>query len=107
LMGLRAGRGWRRAGSAEPLTDIYAIRVETREDAIFHSSTQQVHLGWRGAPDLDVLGADAIKVLACGGVPDSQLLGSELERQSRGVQVQDLAFAPPQLGLREVAVRVD
>jgi hypothetical protein len=79
-MGLRAGRGWR-VGSAEPLADIYAVRVETRKNAVFNRPSQQVDLGGRGASHLDVLGADAIEVLARGGIADAQLLGSELERE--------------------------
>src|SRR5690554_1048557 len=107
LIGLRAGRCWRGAGSSGPLADIYAVRVETRENAVLDRAAQQVDLGRSGTAHFDVLGADAVKVLARRRIPDAELLCGKLERQSGRVQVKDLALSTTQLGFRKVAVGVD
>src|SRR6478735_174986 len=96
LSGLRTtrprGTGASRAGE----TSAIAVGVEPRQDAVFDGAAQQIDLGRRRTSHLDVLGTDAVEVLARRRVADAELLGRELEREAGCVQVQDLALATPE-----------
>src|SRR5690606_1448976 len=86
---------------------IPTVRVETRQDAVFHGATQPVDLRRGGSTHFDVLDANAVEILASGRVPDAEALRRKLEGKPRGVEVQDLTLASPELRLREGAVGVD
>src|SRR5690554_5818594 len=66
--------GW--GGSATGRSGaIERVDIHAGQDAVFDSPAQQVNLGGRGTPDLHVLHADAVEVLARGRVADAELLG--------------------------------
>src|SRR5690554_3550965 len=78
-----------------------------RDDAILHRAAKQIDLRRSRPPHLDVLHAHAIDVLLGGRVGHPQPFGDDLQRETRGVQAQDLAFAHRELCICEVAVSFD
>src|SRR5215207_10696927 len=93
-------RGARR-GTRHSAAGISALCVQPGKDPVFDRAAEQVDLRGSRSSDLHVLRADAVEVLAGRRMGDAELHRHELQRQSRGVQVQHVALTPAELGLRE------
>src|SRR4051794_37961811 len=76
------GEGWapRSGGAADGVAArsgliVDGVGIELGQDAVLDGAAQQVDLGRRRPPHLDVLHPDAVEVLACRGQGDAELVG--------------------------------